>query len=138
MWRETVTKLIDRLERLGFSFWLNLFLKLTYMMAISVVMSVIPSPLSFIKRHIYNWASLTCFRILSRSFSGVIRFHNQEYRPKSDGICVANHTTPIDVVVLSCDRSYALVTCTLKFVYSKKATKFCETSTFVYSTYRQK
>ena len=84
------------------------------MMAISVVMSVIPSPLSFIKRHIYNWASLTCFRILSRSFSGVIRFHNQEYRPKSDGICVANHTTPIDVVVLSCDRSYALVTCTLK------------------------
>ena len=108
------------------------------MMAISVVMSVIPSPLSFIKRHIYNWASLTCFRILSRSFSGVIRFHNQEYRPKSDGICVANHTTPIDVVVLSCDRSYALVTCTLKFVYSEKATKFCEISTFVYSKYRQK
>jgi len=86
-----------------------LFVGLTYMMAISVVMSVIPSPLSFIKRHIYNWASLTCFRILSRSFSGVIRFHNQQYRPKSDGICVANHTTPIDVVVLSCDRSYALV-----------------------------
>ena len=26
-----------------------------------------------------------------------------------DGICVANHTSPIDVVILSTDRSYALV-----------------------------
>ncbi len=39
----------------------------------------------------------------------MIQFHNKHLRPKSDGICVANHTTPIDVVVLSCDRSYALV-----------------------------
>ena len=112
-------------------FWLNLFLKLTYMMAISVVMSLIPSMLSFIKQPIYNWAALTCFRILSRSFSGVVTFHNKQHRPKSDGICVANHTTPIDVVVLSCDRSYALVTCTLKFIYSEKATKFWEISTLL-------
>jgi glycerol-3-phosphate O-acyltransferase 3/4 len=28
---------------------------------------------------------------------------------KSSGICVANHTTPIDVVVLSCDNCYAMV-----------------------------
>ena len=103
------------------------------MMAISVVMSLIPSMLSFIKQPIYNWAALTCFRILSRSFSGVVTFHNKQHRPKSDGICVANHTTPIDVVVLSCDRSYALVTCTLKFIYSEKAAKFCEISTLLLS-----
>ena len=31
------------------------------------------------------------------------------FRPRSDGICVANHTTPIDVVILQTDKSYALV-----------------------------
>ena len=84
-------------------------LKLSYLMVMSFALSLIPGFLSFLKLPIYNWAAKTCFRILSRSFSGVIQFHNKEYRPKSDGICVANHTTPIDVVVLSCDRSYALV-----------------------------
>ena len=29
--------------------------------------------------------------------------------PRTDGICVANHTSPIDVVILSVDRPYALV-----------------------------
>ena len=86
------------------------YFKLTYLMTISLVLSSIPNMLSMIRLPIYNWAALTCFRILSRSFSGVVRFHNEQFRPKSDGICVANHTTPIDVVVLSCDRSYALVT----------------------------
>ena len=95
-----------------------MFLKLTYLMAISVVLSLIPNMLSRIKQPIYEWAALTCFRILARSFSGVIRFHNEKFRPNSDGICVANHTTPIDVVVLSCDRSYALVTC--NFFWKKK------------------
>ena len=38
-----------------------------------------------------------------------IKFHNKENRPKTDGICVANHTSPIDVVILSVDRPYALV-----------------------------
>ena len=28
---------------------------------------------------------------------------------RTDGICVANHTSPIDVVILSVDRPYALV-----------------------------
>lgn len=84
--------------------------KLSYLMIISVVLSLIPDFAQRLKSPIYNWAALTCFRILSRSFSGVIHFHNEQFRPKSDGICVANHTTPIDVVVLSCDRSYALVT----------------------------
>ena len=28
---------------------------------------------------------------------------------KGGGICVANHTTPIDVLILMCDRCYSLV-----------------------------
>ena len=93
-------------------------------MVISAVLSMIPSFLDFIKHPIYNWAALTCFRILSRSFSAVITFRNQEFRPKSDGICVANHTTPIDVVILSCDRSYALV----KFIYFTRPNLACKLS----------
>ena len=84
-------------------------LKLAYLMTISLVLGLIPNYFDKLKLIVYDWAALTCFRIISRSFSGVIRFHNSEFRPKSDGICVANHTTPIDVVILSCDRSYALV-----------------------------
>ena len=30
---------------------------------------------------------------------------------KGGGICVANHTTPIDVLILMCDRCYSLVSC---------------------------
>ena len=43
---------------------------------------------------------------LSRVFAGS---NSQENRPQTDGICVANHTSPIDVVILSADRPYALV-----------------------------
>jgi glycerol-3-phosphate O-acyltransferase 3/4 len=73
--------------------------------------SLIPLlPWSNARRWCYDWAARTCFRILSRSISAVITFHNRELRPKSDGICVANHTTPIDVFILSCDKTYAMVT----------------------------
>ncbi len=45
----------------------------------------------------------------SRGFSGVITYHNPENKARGGGICVANHTSPIDVVILHCDNSYALV-----------------------------
>lgn len=73
----------------------------------TTAISLIPN--QTLRRWLYEYVALTCFRILSRSFSAVVSFHNKQYRPKSDGICVANHTTPIDVVILQCDRSYALV-----------------------------
>ena len=44
-----------------------------------------------------------------RCFSAHIEFHNLENRPLCDGICVANHTSPIDVLILSTDRPYSLV-----------------------------
>lgn len=46
---------------------------------------------------------------MSRGFSGVITYHNPENAAKNGGICVANHTSPIDVVTLHCDHAYALV-----------------------------
>ena len=61
------------------------------------------------KRLLNRYFTLVCYRILSRSFSAVITYHNRQHRAQPQGICVANHTTPIDVVVLSCDNAYAMV-----------------------------
>ncbi|XP_063050629.1 glycerol-3-phosphate acyltransferase 3-like [Engraulis encrasicolus] len=60
-----------------------------------------------------NWLSelvhVMCYRILARGLSAVIHYHNKENRPKRGGICVANHTSPIDVVILANDGCYAMV-----------------------------
>lgn len=50
----------------------------------------------------------SCFQVLSGALSAVIRYHNTENRPKT-GICVANHTSVIDVLILACDNAYALI-----------------------------
>ncbi|KAG7231890.1 hypothetical protein INR49_010122, partial [Caranx melampygus] len=54
-----------------------------------------------------NWLSelvhLTCYRICARGLSATVHYHNKENRPQKGGICVANHTTPIDVVILAND-----------------------------------
>ena len=36
-----------------------------------------------------------------------------ENKPKNGGICVANHTSPIDVIILASDGCYAMVTTAL-------------------------
>uniref|UniRef100_A0A7N8WYZ3 Glycerol-3-phosphate acyltransferase 3 n=1 Tax=Mastacembelus armatus TaxID=205130 RepID=A0A7N8WYZ3_9TELE len=60
-----------------------------------------------------NWLSelvhLTCYRICARALSATIRYHNRENKPRKGGICVANHTAPIDVVILANDGCYAMV-----------------------------
>ncbi|XP_074545972.1 glycerol-3-phosphate acyltransferase 3 [Halichoeres trimaculatus] len=60
-----------------------------------------------------NWLSelvhLTCYRICARGLSATITYHNKENKPQKGGICVANHTTPIDVVILANDGCYAMV-----------------------------
>ncbi|KAM7392401.1 hypothetical protein PAMA_007493 [Pampus argenteus] len=60
-----------------------------------------------------NWLSelvhLTCYRICARGLSATVHYHNRENKPQKGGICVANHTTPIDVVILANDGCYAMV-----------------------------
>lgn len=46
---------------------------------------------------------------MSRGFSAIIQYHDVENRARGGGICVANHTSPIDVVILHCNNPYALV-----------------------------
>lgn len=35
--------------------------------------------------------------------------NRRQYRPQKGGICVANHTSPIDVLILTTDGCYAMV-----------------------------
>jgi glycerol-3-phosphate O-acyltransferase 3/4 len=60
------------------------------------------------KQKLNKYVSVVCFGILSNAISSVITYHNEENKPKS-GICVANHTSPIDVLILMCDNCYSLV-----------------------------
>lgn len=62
-----------------------------------------------LRRWMNDTVSLIAFRIFTRSLSGTISIHNEEYKPKNCGFCVANHTSPIDVAILSTDCTYSLV-----------------------------
>ena len=60
------------------------------------------------KKWLHYQVYTSCFQILGGAISAVITYHNPENKPKQ-GICVANHTSPIDVLILACDNAYALV-----------------------------
>uniref|UniRef100_A0A3P9NZR7 1-acylglycerol-3-phosphate O-acyltransferase 9, like n=1 Tax=Poecilia reticulata TaxID=8081 RepID=A0A3P9NZR7_POERE len=62
-----------------------------------------------VKFWLSEWVHVMCYRICARGLSATIRYHNKENRPKKGGICVANHTSPIDIVILCNDGCYAMV-----------------------------
>lgn len=66
-------------------------------------------PNSRVKFWLSEWVHVMCYRIFARGLSAAIRYHNRENKPKKGGICVANHTSPIDVVILCNDGCYAMV-----------------------------
>lgn len=96
-----------------------------------------------------SWLSelvhLTCYRICARGLSATIHYHNRsvqaqrvhvtsalankgevgvsphrENKPRKGGICVANHTSPIDVVILANDGCYAMVS-----LINRRASESC-------------
>ncbi|XP_067153490.1 glycerol-3-phosphate acyltransferase 3 [Apteryx mantelli] len=66
-------------------------------------------PNSNVKSYLSELVHLTCSRILVRALSGTIHYHNKENKPQKGGICVANHTSPIDAIILTNDGCYAMV-----------------------------
>jgi len=56
-----------------------------------------------------HYGTLILHRMLSRVFSAIITIHNKENRAQPGSICVANHTSPIDVIILSTDNSYSMI-----------------------------
>lgn len=61
------------------------------------------------KRWLSWYASIILHRILSRVFSAIITYHDRNNRAKTGSICVANHTSPIDVIILSTDNCYSMI-----------------------------
>ncbi|KAK2500356.1 hypothetical protein MC885_003421 [Smutsia gigantea] len=59
----------------------------------------------FLSKHVH----LMCYRICVRALTAIITYHDRENRPRNGGICVANHTSPIDVIILASDGYYAMV-----------------------------
>lgn len=62
-----------------------------------------------VKGWLSDLVHLMCYRICARGLSATIHYHNKQNRPKRGGICVANHTSPIDIVILANDGCYAMV-----------------------------
>ncbi|XP_076053326.1 glycerol-3-phosphate acyltransferase 3-like isoform X2 [Oratosquilla oratoria] len=61
-----------------------------------------------IKKKINALVVMWCFDFVAGSLSVVARFHDTQYRPQY-GIAVANHTSPIDSMVLATDQCYDMV-----------------------------
>ncbi|CAB3998127.1 Glycerol-3-phosphate acyltransferase 4 [Paramuricea clavata] len=61
------------------------------------------------RKFLSRQAMLVGFRILARGLSAVINFHNRQNKARGGGTCVANHTSPIDAIMLACDGNYSFV-----------------------------
>ncbi|CAK9824599.1 Glycerol-3-phosphate acyltransferase 3-like [Anthophora retusa] len=83
------------------------FVGVLYLVITTFLIGFLPN--GFIKRWTYNKVNLTAFRIMSQSLSAEITIHNPEYKPKPGGMCVANHTSTIDVSILSTQTTFSLV-----------------------------
>lgn len=77
------------------------------------------------KRWLNHWAYTATFRILARSLSVVLTFHNPEYQPRGAGICVANHTTPVDVVIVSTESCFSLVSESERQIFRPCVSRLC-------------
>uniref|UniRef100_A0ABD2X2W6 Phospholipid/glycerol acyltransferase domain-containing protein n=1 Tax=Trichogramma kaykai TaxID=54128 RepID=A0ABD2X2W6_9HYME len=62
-----------------------------------------------LKRWVNDITSRIFFRIMAAGLSAQIDIHNPEFKPKTGGICVANHTSTIDVCILSTDTTFSLI-----------------------------
>ncbi|KAK8743009.1 hypothetical protein OTU49_001487, partial [Cherax quadricarinatus] len=79
---------------------LLLVLSLTTLVVLCSAVGLLPT--SDFKRRLNAGVVTWCFDFIAGSLSVVARFHNSENRP-THGIVVANHTSPIDSMVLATD-----------------------------------
>ncbi|CAF2002468.1 unnamed protein product [Rotaria magnacalcarata] len=91
-----------------FPFRLFLFiLGVLWMLGSAVFLQYFPAKDAKLRFGFY--INIVLHRILSRVFSAIITIHNTEHRAKCGSICVANHTSPIDVIILSTDNSFSMI-----------------------------
>lgn len=86
-----------------------LFLSVLSLIFLTGLVGLVPGHMVKVKKALNDVACKFCFRLLSRAFSAIVTYHDTEYKANGNGICVANHTSPIDVVLLSCDTTFSLI-----------------------------
>uniref|UniRef100_A0AC34FCD9 Phospholipid/glycerol acyltransferase domain-containing protein n=1 Tax=Panagrolaimus sp. ES5 TaxID=591445 RepID=A0AC34FCD9_9BILA len=109
-WRLNLLWLLGVIVRyvILFPIRLTLFcISMSLMFCATSVIGLIPN--HKLRKFLNRTAMLMCFRIFARAFSSIIRYHERENMAKGGGISVANHTSPIDVMILSCDNVYAMI-----------------------------
>ncbi|KAM6136373.1 glycerol-3-phosphate acyltransferase 3-like [Phoenicopterus ruber ruber] len=109
-WQLTVVWVIGILIRycllMPFRICLAVFSILLLVLATTVVGRF---PNGRVKCWLSNQVQMICAALGVRCLSGLVHFHNRENRPQEGGICVANHTSPLDVLILASDGCYSLV-----------------------------
>ncbi|XP_075006081.1 glycerol-3-phosphate acyltransferase 3-like isoform X1 [Calonectris borealis] len=109
-WQLTVVWVIGILIRycllMPFRICLAVFSILLLVLATTVVGQF---PNGRVKCWLSNQVQMMCATLGVRCLGGLVHFHNRENRPQEGGICVANHTTPLDVLILASDGCYSLV-----------------------------
>ncbi|CAH1728100.1 unnamed protein product [Chironomus riparius] len=109
-WRLTVLWVIGFLIRYLFLMPLRVIICFIGVGWLVVAMTIVGFvPFEDLRLWMNNKVSLVAYRIIIRSLSALIIVHNEEYQPKNCGFCVANHTSPIDVAILSTDCTYSLI-----------------------------
>lgn len=73
----------------------------------SLLIGMIPK--GKLKKNSLTHLDITACRIMNMAFTSVITYHNKGNRAKGDGICVANHTSVIDLSILGADNGYTMV-----------------------------
>ncbi|XP_065338561.1 glycerol-3-phosphate acyltransferase 3 isoform X1 [Cloeon dipterum] len=109
-WRLTVIWMLGFIVRYLFLLPLRVticFVGFLWMAISTSLISLVPS--RRVRRVLNQHAMLITFRLYARSFSAVIDVHNPQFMPRSNGICVANHTTPVDIVMLATNSCFSLI-----------------------------
>ncbi|XP_050458351.1 glycerol-3-phosphate acyltransferase 3 isoform X1 [Cataglyphis hispanica] len=83
------------------------FIGVLYLVIVTCLIGFLPN--GRVKHWANNQTSLIAFRIMSRSILGMITIHNPEYKPKNGGVCVANHTSTLDICILSTLTTFSLI-----------------------------
>uniref|UniRef100_A0AAQ5ZPU6 Phospholipid/glycerol acyltransferase domain-containing protein n=1 Tax=Amphiprion ocellaris TaxID=80972 RepID=A0AAQ5ZPU6_AMPOC len=108
--RLTVLWGLGLLIRYGFLLPLRVTLAFTGVGLLVFLTSVVGLlPNGRMKNFLSEKVHLMCYRICVRALTAIITYHDSENKPKNGGICVANHTSPIDVIILASDGCYAMV-----------------------------
>ncbi|XP_049883580.1 glycerol-3-phosphate acyltransferase 3 [Pectinophora gossypiella] len=109
-WRLTIIWMMGFIVR--YFFLLPLRICIFFVGAITLIVStavVGMLPPCKLRRYLGQFCYRTSFRTMTRGLSCVINYHDTQYMPKASGVCAANHTSVIDVGILSCNATYSLV-----------------------------